>query len=184
MRLLFIFFFFFQTIFLFSQTKITPEPQKWYMQEHLLSEAHKNSHTWRKAIYLEVFGVTRFGLNVDVRLKKGANDGLGIRGGIGYLNLFDTTSSFAMGGNYIVARGNHSIIGGVGVVVGHEIIRPPLLTLGPIYERDFSRNYIEIDYRWSPTINKTGVMFQIAFNPVFDKENDYPRGGISLGIAL
>jgi len=163
-----------------AQTEMPPE----------FNSCHKN-------IYVEFLGSSILtGISYDMRLNKGVMDGIGVRAGIGGLNVDGTDDqgnfydiglvTIPIEFNHLVGKGKHSFQSCVGIL-------PAYATVGGA--GDFSDNqWVEVDgfglvggfmflgYRRQPLEN--GFMFQAQLNPMIVRGQGLQMGWIGIGVGF
>lgn len=153
-----------------------------------------NSH--HKNIYAEFLGSHLLvGVNYDMRLKKGRMDGIGFRVGIGGLSgtRFDKNTKITLGlvtfpleFNHLIGKNRSSLVTGIGLLP----IYASLSTNGELNDYKFVRNggfaivggFLTIGYRFQP--KKTGVMFQINWNPIILRDTGFFASWLGIGLGV
>ncbi|MCZ2100875.1 MAG: hypothetical protein LC107_05000 [Chitinophagales bacterium] len=154
--------------------------------------------SYHKNIYLEFLGShILFGVNYDMRLRKGRMDGIGFRAGIGGLSVsgYDQTTKIDLGivtfpieFNHLVGQKRSSLLTGVGILP----VYATLSAEGELVDYEYIRGegfgivggFLTFGYRFQPL--KTGIMFQLNWNPMILRGSGFNAGwfGIGLGIGF
>lgn len=148
-----------------------------------------------KAIFVEAFGQgLQASVNYDMRIKKGVQDGLGFRVGIG--GIFTGTAdadagpephgvlAFPLGINYLVGENRSAFEVGLGLMP-HRAATPLHSPTKPkiIDENGWGTNgFLNIGYRFQPINN--GFIFRFDWTPVFGDVGFISRFGISAGFGF
>lgn len=152
--------------------------------------------SYHKNIYGELFGSNIvYGVNYDMRLKKGRMDGIGFRAGIGGLSAsgsdYQNSASlglvtFPLEFNHLLGKRRSSFISGVGLlpvyasltangeITNHELLKVEGFGL--------AGGFLTLGYRFQPL--KTGVMFQVNWNPLILRGSGFTAGWIGLGLGI
>ncbi|WP_439881000.1 hypothetical protein ACSX1A_17865 [Pontibacter sp. MBLB2868] len=152
--------------------------------------------SYKKAIFIEAFGQgLNASVNYDMRIKKGAQSGLGFRLGVG--GIFTGTSNadagnrvngvvaFPMGLNYLIGENKSSFEAGVGVTPHHaraDIYSP---TSAKIIDKNGwdTNGYLNLGYRFQPLTN--GFMFRLNWTPVISNTGFLAQNfGLSAGYSF
>ncbi|MFZ4634106.1 MAG: hypothetical protein ACOYNO_07865 [Saprospiraceae bacterium] len=145
-----------------------------------------------KAIYVEALGNgPLISLNYDTRLKKGIQGGLGLRAGVGTINVEGTDSngtsvdvniiSVPVALNYLVGQKRSAFEAGVGVTPIY--LANELLNDNGIYTNEGLSvvGFLNAGYRFHSIRN--GVMFRLTWTPAISSEGfTAAYGGFSLGM--
>ncbi|MEZ4910407.1 MAG: hypothetical protein R2774_06065 [Saprospiraceae bacterium] len=153
-----------------------------------------NSH--HKNIYVEFLGSHLLaGVNYDMRLKKGRMDGVGFRAGIGGLSVtgFDQNTEITLGlvtfpleFNHLIGKKRSSLVTGVGLLPVYATFSAD----GELTDYEFVQGegfglvggFLTMGYRFQP--KKTGVMFQINWNPLILRGSGFNAGWIGVGLGM
>lgn len=150
---------------------------------------------FHKNITLELAGShILWGLNYDMRLKRGRNDGFGFKTGVGGFqiniesddaNLGFSYISIPLEFNHILGKRRHGLVTGLGVLTGYGNLEG----MSPDESIDFKRAgilgaYANVGYRLQPL--NSGFTFQINVNPFFTlgAPGVLPYAGISFGYGF
>jgi hypothetical protein len=149
-----------------------------------------------KNIYAEFMGSHLLaGVNFDMRLKKGVMDGIGFRVGVGGLTAKGQDANnvaelglvtFPIELNYVVGKKRSSMIAGVGVLPAYATIKGEgeITNYEYIEEEGFGvpAGFLTLGYRFQPL--KTGVMFQVHWNPMIVRGSGFQPGWFGAGIGI
>lgn len=152
--------------------------------------------SYHKNIYGELFGSNIVcGVNYDMRLKKGRMDGIGFRAGIGGVSLSGSDNqnsasiglvTFPLEFNHLLGKRRSSFITGVGLLpvyaalsANGEITNHELLQVEGF---GLAGGFLTLGYRFQPL--KTGVMFQVNWNPLILRGSGFTAGWIGLGLGI
>ena len=149
-----------------------------------------NFDSYRKNIYVEFLGSNLLaGVNFDMRLKKGRNDGIGFRVGLGGAHL-----SFSEGDlgivtlpiefNNIVGRRHGGFETGVGILPVYGTIsgRTPDNKYVQAEGVTIAGGFLTLGYRYQP-IN-SGFMFQVHWNPMILRGSGFNVGWFGIGVGV
>lgn len=152
-----------------------------------------NFDTYHKNIYGEFLGSSLLlGVNYDMRLNKGQMDGIGFRAGIGGLSLSSTEQNttsrigvvtFPLEFNHLVGKRSSSFLSGVGLL-------PTYATASTNGSGGYSTEegfgliggFLSLGYRFQP--KKTGLMFQVNWNPLILRGSGFNPGWIGVGVGI
>lgn len=149
--------------------------------------------SYHKNIYGEFLGSSLlFGVNYDMRLNKGRMDGIGFRAGIGGFSLSGTDQDVsARAGvvtmplefNHLIGKRSSSFVSGVGILPAYASARveSPETSLS-FNGVDIIGGFFTLGYRYQP--KKTGVMFQVNWNPMILQGSGLNAGWIGLGLGV
>ncbi len=143
---------------------------------------------YSKAVFIELGGNgLLFSTNYEMRFKKGVQDGLGFRAGVGGISVTDdirnrvSVLTFPLAINNIIGKRRSAFETGVGIT-------PVIASAqGTSFANDFKTTgiigFINIGYRFQPI--KNGFLFKINWTPVISGGGFEPRWfGISLGYGF
>ena len=139
---------------------------------------------FRKNIFAELGGNgLLFSGNYDMRLKRGAQDGLGFRIGLGGGRIInDAYFTIPFGVNYLLGAGRSALEVGLGLTPAHY--RSSTYSNNALHSMDkwYGLVMLNIGYRFQPL--RDGVMFRIDWTPGLNGDR-VVRGyaGLSLGIS-
>ncbi|AKD03426.1 hypothetical protein POKO110462_05615 [Pontibacter korlensis] len=135
------------------------------------------SDSYKKAVFVEAFGQGLHGtVNYDMRLKKGANNGFGLRIGIGgiFTGTFNNDAenkimgvvAFPAGVNYLSGESRSSFEAGIGLAPFYaetDIYSP---TKPEFIEKNGwnTNGYLNLGYRFQPI--EEGFMFRLSWTPL------------------
>lgn len=151
---------------------------------------------YNKAIFVEALG-NGMGIsaNYDMRVKRGVQDGLGFRAGIGGLSINGTDENgqsldasiltFPLAVNYLIGKRRSAFEAGLGIT--------PLYATAAIYDANNAgitdakgwgaSGFVNLGYRFQPL--KNGFVFRIDWTPAFNSTGFSPAWfGISAGIGF
>ena len=155
-----------------------------------------NNDNYHKNIYLELLGShILVGVNFDMRLNKGQQDGIGFRAGIGGFSatVIDQNTeidigvvTFPLEFNHLMGQRRSSFVAGVGILpvyVGGTI-------RGELTDNKFVRaegfglvgGFLTFGYRLQPLNN--GFMMQFNWNPLILRGSGFNPGWIGLGLGV
>ncbi len=154
--------------------------------------------SYHKNIYLEFLGShLLFGANFDMRLNKGRMDGIGIRAGVGGLSAsgYDQNTkvdlgivTFPLEFNHLIGKKRSYFLTGVGLLPVYASISAD----GQLSDYEYIKDegfglvggFLTMGYRFQPL--KTGVMFQVNWNPMILRGSGFNVGwfGIGLGVGF
>ena len=155
------------------------------------------SDTRHKNIYVELRGIHQsYGINFDIRFKKGQKDGLGLRLGLGkaevmsflYPSVIESDMfTLPIELNYIIGKGKSSLLAGFGILsVWGSVPRNDQ----HVWFQDFAQDrfgllagFLNFGYRFQPKKDK-GLMFQLNWNPMFVKEVGLTHGMVGVGVGI
>ena len=154
-----------------------------------------NKNAFHKNITLELAGShILWGLNYDMRLQRGRNDGFGFKVGVGgaQINLESDDSSLGVSYisvplefNHVLGKRRHGLVTGIGVLSGYGNLEG----MSPDTNIDIKGigvigAYANVGYRFQP-IN-SGFTFQVNVNPFFRLRAPgiLPYAGISFGYGF
>ena len=153
---------------------------------------------YRKAVFVEALGNgLLLSANYDMRLKKGVQDGLGIRVGMGGFSFdaFDTEGlivdvgviSLPLEVNYMVGKKRTAFEAGIGTTLVYATASVNDFTSPDndlLTARGFgATGFLNIGFRAQPLNN--GLIFRINWNPGFNSSGFYPTWfGMSLGYSF
>lgn len=165
----------------------------------LLPQVQAQSETaahYNKAIFVEVLGDgIGISANYDMRFKKGVQDGLGFRAGIGGLNINGTDENSQSASvriltvplsiNYLIGKRRSAFEAGLGVT--------PLYANAAVYDVSGggitdvngwgASGFINLGYRFQPL--KNGFVFRFDWTPAFNSAGFSPAWfGVSAGIGF
>ncbi len=162
---------------------------------HFQAMAQEPSGTYKKAIFIEGFGQgLQASLNYDMRLKKGEQDGIGIRLGIG--GIFAGSSdagagpvaegvvAFPFGLNYLIGQSRSALEAGLGLLPLYskaDLFSPTRPKIVVNNGWDVS-SYLNFGYRFQPVNN--GLLFRNGWTPVINSSGFISRFGISAGFGF
>ena len=152
--------------------------------------------TRHKNIYAELLGShVLAGVNFDMRLKKGRMDGIGFRAGIGGLSTsgIDNNTEIKLGlvtfpleFNHLIGKRRSSFVTGVGILPVYATLSADgeLTNYEFVQGEGFSLvgGFLTMGYRFQP--RKTGLMFQINWNPLILRGSGFNAGWFGLGLGL
>jgi hypothetical protein len=153
-------------------------------------------NSYHKNIYAEFLGSHILGgVNYDMRLKKGKMDGIGFRAGIGGLSASgyaDNTNAslgivtFPLEFNHLIGKKRSSFVSGIGLLPVYATVSAD----GELTNDEFIQaegfgivgGFMTIGYRFQP--KKTGVMFQVNWNPLMIRKSGFMMGWFGLGVGI
>lgn len=149
-----------------------------------------------KNIYAELFGSNIIaGVNFDMRLNKGQNDGIGFRVGVGGLSVsgFDQNTELNLGVvtfplevNTVVGKRRSSLIAGAGLLPIYATVsgQGELTNYEYVSGDGFglAGGFLTLGYRHQPLRN--GLMFQFNWNPMILRGSGFNAGWIGLGVGV
>lgn len=154
-----------------------------------------DADAYNKAIFVEAFGQGLQGsVNYDMRIKKGAQDGLGFRVGVG--GIFAGSSNagaetevegvlaFPVGVNYLIGKQSSAFEVGLGLLPQRVRVDQFSPTKPKIAgENGWGTNgFLNLGYRYQPIHN--GFIFRFDWTPVFGDVAFISRFGISAGYGF
>lgn len=150
--------------------------------------------TRHKNIYGEFLGSNLLaGVNFDMRLNKGQMDGIGFRAGIGGVSVSvpnsQTMTTTRVGVvtvplefNHLVGKRSSSFVSGVGIIP----VYASASTTGAEYNLaegvGIIGGFLNLGYRYQP--KRTGVMFQVNWNPMIIRGSGFHAGWIGVGLGI
>jgi hypothetical protein len=165
----------------------------------------ENKLTYRKSINLDLLGGGIVAnLSFDMRLKKGVQDGLGFRAGIGGFSVNNTPTTDAEGNtgvgsfslvtlplevNYVIGKKRSALETGVGILnfygKSDGIINKQNTNNVVSYQAkgfDFGAIYLKLGYRFQPLTN--GITFNFAYTPLINAAGFQHYFGLGLGFSF
>ena len=153
---------------------------------------------YHKNITTEFFGShLRFGVNYDMRLRKGKMDGVGFRVGVGGINvgqfgqdksLETVLVTFPIEFNHLVGKRRSSLVTGIGILPVYAAVNnnEDVFSVRVVDEEGFgiAGGFLTLGYRFQPLRN--GLTFQMNWNPLIIRKEGFLAGwfGVSLGFAF
>jgi hypothetical protein len=152
--------------------------------------------SYHKNIYAEFLGSHILGgVNYDMRLKKGKMDGIGFRAGVGGLsasgfaentNVSIGIVTFPLEFNHLIGKNRSSFVSGIGLLPVYAAVSAN----GEITNNEFIQEegfgfiggFMTLGYRFQP--KKTGVMFQVNWNPLMLRQEGFTIGWFGLGLGI
>lgn len=153
-------------------------------------------NSYHKNVYAEFLGTSLLaGINYDMRLKKGRMDGIGFRVGMGggsvssnleNTNLRAGIVAFPLEFNHLVGKKRSSFISGVGLLPVYVTVsaKGQLTDNKYVMKEGFGLGgaFLTMGYRFQPI--KTGVMFQITWDPMLIRGYGFSIGNLGVGIGV
>lgn len=145
----------------------------------------------KKTLFIELFGAgLNYSINIDSRLKKGVQNGLGYRAGIGITPRNDfITCSIPIELNYIYGKSTNTIVTSIGFTPVYVYFINHELEFGITEQSTFSFNnnnrilpYLGLGYRLQP--HRRGLVYKINLLQFFDQKTTFFHYGLSVGYAL
>jgi hypothetical protein len=166
---------------------------------------NENKSAYRKSINLDLFGGGIVAnLSFDMRLKKGVQDGLGFRAGIGGFSMNNAITADANGNaglsdfslttipleiNYLVGKKRSAFETGVGILSLYGRASGTLTNQNTnnviTYDAKgfgFGAVYLKVGYRFQPL--KNGVTFNFAYTPLINGAGFQHYFGLGLGFSF
>ena len=152
------------------------------------AQFESNQIKYSKAVFIELGGNgLLFSANYEMRFKKGEQDGIGIRAGIGGISGTDNIGNsvgvltLPLAINNIIGKRRSAFETGVGITPVIASVK------GTSFTNDFKTTgivgFINIGYRFQPI--KNGFLFKINWTPVISGGGFEPRWfGIALGYGF
>jgi hypothetical protein len=166
---------------------------------------NENKLTYRKSINLDLLGGGIVAnLSFDMRLKKGVQDGLGFRAGIGGFSMNNLITTDAEGNrgvsnfslvtipievNYLIGKRRSALETGVGILNFYGNSNGVLTNQNTNnvlrFEAkgfDFGAVYLKLGYRFQPL--KNGITFNFAYTPLINGAGFQHYFGLGLGFSF
>ncbi len=149
-----------------------------------------NFDSYRKNIYAEFLGSSLLaGVNFDMRLNKGRNDGIGFRVGLGGVSLRSADGvvglvSLPIEFNNIVGKRHGGFEAGVGLLPVYGTISGSTNDDKFVFKEGvtLAGGFLTFGYRFQPINN--GFMFQVHWNPMIIRGSGFTMGWFGLGVGV
>jgi hypothetical protein len=165
----------------------------------------ENKITYRKSINVDLLGGgLTANLSFDMRLKKGVQDGIGFRAGIGGFSMNNLITTDAEGNrgvsnfslvtiplevNYLIGKRRSAFETGVGILNYYSTSNGAIIKQNTnnvvTYDAkgfDFGAVYLKLGYRFQPL--KNGVTFNVAYTPLINGAGFQHCFGLGLGFSF
>lgn len=165
----------------------------------------ENKLTYRKSINVDLLGGgIAANLSFDMRLKKGVQDGLGFRAGIGGFSMNNAITTDAEGNrgvsnfslvtiplevNYLIGKRRSAFETGAGILTLYGTSNGAIVNQNTnnivTYDAkgfDFGAIYLKLGYRFQPL--KNGITFNFAYTPLINAAGFQHYFGLGLGFSF